>query len=121
MDITTATTKRSLNYANMRQRPNTPAESQARSGERRSSPPKGPRTELSVMLVGAAAAAAQSTTWRAKVNEWKTSYNKHANLMAGEPEPCPVCKECNAPSFCYPKRGAHCYDCGSPKGALVAS
>jgi hypothetical protein len=50
----------------------------------------------------------QAGSWREKVNAWKSNYNRHANLVPGEPEPCPICDTCDAPSFCYPKRGAVC-------------
>lgn len=50
----------------------------------------------------------QSYSWREKVNAWKANYNRHANLVAGEPEPCPICDACEAPTFCYPKYGAIC-------------
>lgn len=52
--------------------------------------------------------ARQSYSWREKVNAWKANYNRHANLVAGEPEPCPICDACEAPTFCYPKYGAIC-------------
>ena len=51
---------------------------------------------------------AQAASWREKVNAWKSNYNRHANLVAGEPEPCPICDACEAPTFCYPKYGAVC-------------
>jgi hypothetical protein len=50
----------------------------------------------------------QAASWREKVNAWKSNYNRHANLVAGEPEPCPICDACEAPTFCYPKYGAIC-------------
>jgi len=50
----------------------------------------------------------QAASWREKVNAWKSNYNRHANLVAGEPEPCPICDACEAPTFCYPKYGAVC-------------